>query len=639
MSVLTYNGITFHFAKTAALEFDTARDKSGTDVIANTTTIRARGVASLTTQVPTDSASLLPTIRHMLNMPRRRILYQVGGYTIVSWQPFSGAPDALLGPMPMKPASVEPHGNGSFFVDVSYRVSTYDCGEASLTDPVTSLRWTQSESFDEKWVSTIETSGTLHVRADLMQNADNFRALCVPPLLPDYRRTGYRITLAPDGLSLDFSFTDVEQSLLPPYPAIKASGRFTVQCERPGVKRAGQVDITLEGAKGCSRRDLMNVALRMAYSKLQAEGFASGTPIVWGSFSEDLFDPQVTVSMHANLPPLGGGGFSAPPSPGLASLGGGGRLESSQSDSGAPAVMKSVGQTPGVTEYRPGIAPPVRKRLLGLVAAGFRDPCIAAEGIVTELRNSPGNSSANGGMLGSGNAPVPPTVSVGVGPTGTAGTAVKDFAPYDAYIVEAKWELHSGKVVMPGTGVGPTPNRGEVVTVSGQSMTLEVSWFAQRTGMPPVLPSFNAPDPNLVALSGTVIPSELSLAASGSSIVYKVAGHYSYGVIDPDKAMVTAPIPPFLSLTTVQPAAKDAAAHYSHDILWSFVGATSASQTELVSAGRGNFAQPVIDTVGQVIGEIITGPVTGTGLPPGALGAAAAGAAVGGLLPWVVPNP
>lgn len=534
MSVIEYNSIRFHFAKTASVEFDTSRDKSGVDVIANTTTIRARGVASLTSQVPGDSAALLPTIRHMLNMPRRRLLYQVGGYTIIS----QSGMDAQLGPTPVKPATVEPAGNGTFFVDVAYKVSTYDCGEAALSDPVTSLRWTQSESFDDRWFSTITTSGTLTVRSDLNQCADNFRQLATPPILDDYQRVSAKYTLAPDGLSLDFEFTDQEKSLLPPYPAVVADGDFNVICQQ-NHKRTGVVTITLEGAKGCSRKDLMFVGLRMAIAKLKAEGFIDGSPLMWGNFSENLFRPVVKVSVQALLATLGGTGFAGAAA---ASLG------AAAAGMNGPAVMRSVGYTPGVQEGRSGIAPPVRKRLLGLLAAAFRDPCAASEGFTAELRNDRGGSGSNAELSTGGASLSTPPAELVTGTTGGAGTSpIKDYAPYDLYRIQFEYTQDTGKRVMPGTGVGDTPQRGTAVTVHGGQMFLEVSWACQRTGRPPQIPSFSVNDPNLVAIGGTCIPAEMQLSADGSAPTYRVAGHYIYGVLDPSLVSLTAPVPPYFS--------------------------------------------------------------------------------------------
>lgn len=551
MSMFSYNGVRFLFPKTAAVRFGTKRDKvGGVDVVGNTTTIALAGVASLESTIPGNSAAVLAEIRHRLAMPRRSLIYAVGGHTIINWQPGDGRPDADLGPRPNK-AVVSQVTPGTFFLDVEYTVTTYDCGDKSLTDPVVSLRWTQSESFDKSHVSTIRTAGTLTVRSDLLQCADNFRSLATPPILSDYRRVDARYTLNPTGTELDFEFVDVEQSLLPPYPAIEADGDYGVDC--PNSRRDAYIKVTLKGAKGTSRKDLMAVAIRMCFAKLRSEGFSDGIPLVGGTFSEKLFEPSVTVMMRAKLRPLNSGGFAS-----------GAKGDSLPGTPGAPAVMPSVGTTPYVTEGRPGIAPPVRKRLIGLVAAAFRDPCSINE-MEVELRNARGDSGPNAELTTGAS---PPTVSIGETNLATGGESnYKDEAPYDTYTITSAWAYETGRRVLPGTGTGVNGGKGAAVTVHGGLMTLEVDWHAQRTGRPPVLPTFQTDDPNFVPLRSSIVPAAPETSADGTMLVYRVAGHYSYGVLDPSIVAVLAPMPPFLS-DTLSEASLTAAGYFSDDVLW-----------------------------------------------------------------------
>lgn len=625
MSALTYNDVRFHLGKSASVEFDVKYDKTNTDVIANVSRIRYRGVASLASDPPADSSSLLPTIRHMLNQPRRNLLYQNGGATIFNWQPLGNKPDAMLGPRAIKPAAVDAINPGTFFIDVGYEVCDYSCGSASLTDPVTSLRWSQSESFNETWYSTITTSGTLTVRADLTQCADNFRSLCVPPVLPDYQRVSSKYTLAPDGLSLDFEFVDQEKSLLPPYPAVKAKGRFTVQTQRPGIKRVGVVDLTLEGAKGASRKDLMFVALNMAYAKIRSEGFISGTPMVWGSFSEDLFEPVVTVSVQANLSPLGGGGWSAAAAAGLAGAAAAGGTP-------GPNVMRSVGYTPGTQDNRPGIAPPVRKRLLGLLAAAFKDPCAASEGYETELRNEQGGTTANP-RLSTGFTEEPPPAEVVVGTTGGSSPVV-DLAPYDLYFIHYEYTWDTGARVLPGPGVGPKPGVGAAVTLHGGSMRLEMNWYAQRTGTPPVIPAFLTTDTNLVPIGGSYQPAEMQLSGDGGSPVWRAAGHYVYGVLDPSLVSMSSPLPPMLAAAAAGAAA--AAAGTVADVIGSAAAAVNNLFLPETAPAAGGTATPPTDDIWN-IGPGGVFDYSGLSGSPGGL--SDAGGSSGGLLPTPDVNP
>ena len=623
MSYLRYNGLYIHLMKTASLEMDNKRDKVGNqDVVCNTTTIRARGIISQNSGTfPSDSATTLATVRHMLNMPRRELLYQINGVTIISWAPTqTGQTDADHGPNPVAPAAVREVTPGTFFVEVSYKVSTYDCGQQVLNNPVVSLRWTQTESFDENWNSHLETTGTLKVRPDLMKSADSFRDLATPPILDDYRRVSSKYTLSPNGDELDFHFSDVEVDRKAPYPAIKASGRFVVNVQKPGAVRYGQVTMKLEGAKGASRFDLMVVAIARCYSKLQREGVGGrAAPVIWGTFGEDLFEPVVEVSMQAMLAPIGGGILTGAVRAGARLLGG----------KVPPAAISSVGflegYEPGVLQ--PGIAPPMRKRLGVLLAAAFRDPCLE-EGLKmsAELRSGGANPDIVGTIGNAG-------ASIAIGVTGTNASlatadAYSDFAPYDEYRVSAEWVHDSGDRMLPGTGVGSAPRRAKRVSVHGGKMTLEVNWTASRTGAPPVLPTFLSQDSNLVPLTGAVVPEQVEMSPDGATQVYRVSGHYVYGVLDPGLASVLAPIPPFLA-PQQSPASVAATANYSDGVMWRFTGQAGANP---FFSGRATTNENPSEIAGNAAAGIIGGFIGAGGNqePPGGLGSV--GGALGGLL-------
>ena len=242
----------------------------------NKYTVRVSGVVSVEGDgLPADYRATFNNLKHRLETPRRAIKYTVGGTTLLAWEPGDGAPDAGMGPDP-EPATVTRMNEGVFFVEVGYVVCLLDCGEQAAENPVVSLRWEQRESYDQNWYTQLRTSGLLIVRADLKKSADSFRALATPPVLKDFRRHSAEYVLSKSGTELSFNFTDVEEYLLPPRPATKAGGRFTCTVTAGSI-RNGQCDVHLEGPKGVNRRDLMMVAIRMAFAKLNSEGLAGGS--------------------------------------------------------------------------------------------------------------------------------------------------------------------------------------------------------------------------------------------------------------------------------------------------------------------------------------------------------------------------
>lgn len=570
MSTFNYNSVRIHLLKSLSLEAYRDVDKlAGVDTLWQRYTIRGRGVISQSDgDLPTQSRVTWAAVKHMLETPRRSLLYTVAGTTMLTWTSPAGlTPDAGLGPEPL-PAVVREICEGTFFVEFGYILRIADCDEVSAPNrQVVSLRWTQSESFDEAWKSKITTRGKLVVRADLSTNADDFRPLTVPPVLSDYRRLSSDYVLSPSGTELDFTFVDLEEDRLPPFPAVKASGRFTVTLKNPGILRFGQVDVSLTGQKGTKRSALLNKAFAIAYSKLQSEGFdvVNGQPVIMlaGTFSEDLFEPAVNISVQARLAPLRAVDID------LAI-----NIVNAGNPKGLPLVqpvMRSSDNLPFIPDDRPGLTQPVRKRLEKLLAAAFRDPCASA----AASRPEP----IEGGDFGGG-GDFNLSLSIGETPDfgggGDFGPVADDQAPYEQYEVQSQYGFDMGSRALPGTGSGADGHKAAVVTVHGGLMTMDVSWVARRTGSPPVLPSFQSKDPNLIPLKGSVVPTQVDPSADGVLPNYTVAGHYTYLILDPTQASVLAPLPPFLGTSNSSLAAA-AAGQYSDGILWNFQGSGGAN--------------------------------------------------------------
>lgn len=646
-------------------------------------TIRVRGFLAIGSSAfpllntgPT-SAVTLAAVKAALEVPRRALLYNIGPTAIVS---VPIPPDAKLGPHPL-PAIVTQPNTGAFLVECGCVVRLVDCPTdcppPGYRSPVVSLRWTQTETFDQNWYSKLVTSGKLIVRSDLRTAADFYRPFCTPALLNDYQRLSSKYTLSPDGLELDFMFEDQEFDRLPPYGCTKASGTYTVVSERPGVTRVGSVKLALEGPKGADRKILLLRALQIGYSKLRADGYLTliegstkeTPPIIWLTVTEDLFTPRVEITMSALMTMITKNGLSKARDrvviaqekvrvlkrnlaiavvagasasftiPGLglllgaAAVGGiAAALNAALSELDearaalpaaaaadvadiaaaaagvvkAPAIMPSVGlPTYGLGGPQPGIATPTRGRLAALLVAAFRDPCLCFQP-ETEVNlittGSPPSFLSNPGMtppvlpgtatqIGVPSAPqigtpgvtpgsvpmasiwdgVPTAPQVGtpysqngygtaaqaaeitVGPTNPrAGlleqtSAVIDEAPYDSYHLEKQLEFDTGRVQLPGTGVGSAGGVSKIVTASGGRAREITTWVASRAGKPPILPPAESEDPNLVLLYGNVVARDVQMTADGAEPSYMVAGYYVRAVLNPALYELSPGVAPYLS--------------------------------------------------------------------------------------------
>ncbi len=563
MSSYTYNDLALQYCRTLEYSMEPDYDETGTDMLWTKHTIRVKGILSESQgSFPTNGSPLssftLASIKDRLETPRKRLVYRIGADAqVVVGVP----PDDKLGPHPL-PCHVTEVNTGIFMVECGVIVHLTRCDNEcpGERDPVVSVRWTQTESFNESWYSRLKTKGRLVVRASLLQCADNFRPLMTPTVLPDYRRISASYTLSADGTEMDFEFDDQEEDRLPPGPAIKAAGTYTVVNARPGVNRVGTVVITLEGPKGGSRAALMNKAILMGYSKLNADKFQTTPPILWGQFDEDLFVPKVKISMSALMTPIVAKGFI------------GGAVALAVKATGVvppPAVMPSCGLlTEGLAVNQPGLKPPERKRLARLLAAAFRDPCacVTAETELTStgsppfpppnpaiVDGTPTSAVVTGAGTGAG-----ASITVAAGPLGAPGAAAggdySDTAPYDTYDIEVTTEYDSGLVQLPGTGVGPNGNVSKIVSAHGGMMRMITSWVAGRTGAAPQLPTFQSPDPNIVPLAGRVVAKDVKPAPDNTLLTYLVAGYYIHAILDPSRYSVKPAVAPFLNDSVIQGA-------------------------------------------------------------------------------------
>lgn len=674
-----YAGVHVQLARTTDLSFVMTREPYGVDAIFTTYDIKVKGFLSLSEgQFPganglsLSTANMINRVKAVLEKPRQAFEYRIGGEVIVS---VPGGLDADLGPAPY-PCRITEQGvnTGTFMVECGVRVSVIDCTPGcGLNDPVVSLRWTQTETFDQNWNSNLVTDGRVIVRSDLLRNADNFRSLATPPVLNDYIRTTSRYTLDPSGLKLDFHYEDQEVDRLPPFPATKAHGTYVVRSEKPGFKREGTVRIALEGQKGTDRKALLIKAIAMGYSKLNADRFLdklpSGqdlpVPIIWGMFKEDLFEPKVEIEMTAMMSNIAKGGFVrgagtnrfsgaaaliAGGAPGVggvgpatlgfnlgsdlvggtgfnpaagalaAATGVGGAAKGAPASGiggGAPAarggggatdaaaaaalIMPSVGQeTFGLASNQPGIAPPDRKRIAGLLTAMFKDPCLCLESNATLTSNTgPRTNERNDNIVN----PVPLDAgdTGGGGDFGTASTTelrsgsspsviqfqtlsssldsgwLEDTAPYDTYEIETTTTMDTGKVQMPGTGVGADGDVSFVATAHGGMMQVTTVWVAGRTCVQPVLPSFESPDPNVVPLWGAVVARDMFTSPDGYQ-VYMASGYYVHAVLRPKKYQIQPAVAPMFD-AQLRSSAADGAGFWTEAATWVLQGDKGLAMT------------------------------------------------------------
>lgn len=182
-----------------------------------------------------------------------------------------------------------------------------------------SIKYTQSQDIDERGYSTITTQGSLKATAPVFRNAkfdapatvDSLRLLCLPVLLPNYRRRS-RYQVSADGTTLHFSFTDRQLDTMPPDPAFEASGNFGISGS--GGIWHGEISLTLKGGKKTNKQKLLETAIAICLTRIIRTTGADPNNVnawnaLWGkahggvSFREELFDNTISVAMRFLIPP------------------------------------------------------------------------------------------------------------------------------------------------------------------------------------------------------------------------------------------------------------------------------------------------------------------------------------------------
>jgi hypothetical protein len=443
-------------------------------------------------------------------------------------------------------------------------------GGPSVPDGVVSLKFEQTETYDENWTTTLRTSGLLITRTDVAKSADSYRGLCIPPAPNNFVRVSQEVALNETGTKLKFSYTDREKYVGPPQPATKAGGQFSVSNVAGGGKRIGQVTVRLEGPPGVARYDLMVRAVQIAASKLESARpvIEKGQALYTANYTEWLYENVVEVSLQAMLAPV--------------------KL------SERTAISRQVfGVTPLGSANMPGVSPPVRRRIAQLIAAPFMDPCGTSNSPPTDTGGDGIQSLIDDGQRSQVRVL---TETAFEDHALTSGGADDEVAGYDWYETTASWQYDTGRVQLPAPGVGDKPGVSKVVIVHGGVMTMTLFWTARRRGRAPVSPAFVSQDPNLVGLYGNIDPEGTDFNGDAVNPVYTISGTYVYAVLDPAAASVFAPVLPYTERTLTADFAELPAKYVSKQMTGSAKGTEGAMP--FLGSGAATAAGVVTDTPG-----------------------------------------
>jgi len=329
---LTYNGVQIQDVLTRVFDIATVYDPTGTDRIGVKFTIAVSGMIlglnSLGENGPDatyrltsggDSTSLAAQfveIRRRLTQPRGTLEFYAGGSRILRATSSPGASDGDTqnGPHPEHLHTTQIVGGT---LHVEYRISCVIADvPGGLKSPILNHRWSCTDSYDPDWSLTRSTRGRV-VLASAAANHRDFRSLGLPRLQDGFVRSIPELTVAPDGLAIEYIIADRRVHRVPPPPAVAWTGQRSVETDS-GIGAMVSADIALRGEPGAPTAVLLARALQIALGcvNLNRQSFLNGGAFLRRfAWREGLHEATVQVSIDAQSTAEGNPMFAVDSSP------------------------------------------------------------------------------------------------------------------------------------------------------------------------------------------------------------------------------------------------------------------------------------------------------------------------------------
>jgi hypothetical protein len=188
--------------------------------------------------------------------------------------------DANNGPIPIEVSIQDIFSGNAFRISFEIEVHRILCKDVldpdedppSWIDPdselmkknkyVLSNTWSSEETMDEQWRRVRVVEGTLRVR-DTTAWGHAFRSLCLPGLLPGYKRASTRFASDPTNIVLKYRIEDRQAEAAPPLPAIDWKMVHTDSARNEYGQVNRQVTIDLVGPPRINRIALAGAALNV----------------------------------------------------------------------------------------------------------------------------------------------------------------------------------------------------------------------------------------------------------------------------------------------------------------------------------------------------------------------------------------
>lgn len=549
MSELSYAGLNFSYVSTREFRQESVMDPSGADERC----IKVRLVVQFVLSNPigpafNDPAPQFAEIREQLMRPRQSLRYANDTDVLINIT----QTDPLNGPLPQYCVPVIEHSMGSaaWVVEYCIECALLPCIDASPSTqtpkPFLTIRWSQSQDVDERGYSTIVTQGHATFNQNFFANnpatfPDEFRGYIVPGLIPGFTRK-YHYIISEDNLEMSFQFVDEEMLYSPPKGFVKTTGKTTFTTLEGAMFWVTATSEVI-GIKNTPKAVLVQRAVKIAYDKLFLFGIlrtddGGNKFIVQATIEADQESDTARAMFRARVQ------VPVPPGKPTATL-----------DDLYGALAIKFGTPPSALGFLPGGKPTVvdvgirGQSMLAIAAAVLGNPCDSFPAM-SKPTILPPNSARPNPFKPAVNLP-PNVVFV---PTLPTGGGIPWRPGWDSNVgvtevchIEVDHPVSQGLIPLPVTGSLPNGNTVVAIQLNNPVMMRTFTYTIEKTGTQPSVPDVRSQDSNMVLLSSNITPQNIKTMEDGTSR-YTLTGTAQYVILNPNKATIAYPIPPWFIL-------------------------------------------------------------------------------------------
>ena len=569
-SFIQYNGVKLNIIRTDEYEQTPVFSDDGSDYLYTRFTVSVTAVynpEAISYQAgnpPTATAGILApdtmqALEYVMMQPRKFLIYSFHGTALISSPEdpnVTPSVDALNGPTPLFCRVSSLAGTKTWLVSFSVVTHVLDCpDQLSNSTPIISNRYSVTHDMDERFFTTIISSGEAIVATDQLNNRtiDQFRSKCLPPIPAYFRRASISVTVNPIGNRLAWQTRDVEVS----YALGDNTGKggfigggggplsgivdFTARISAGSVSAGGMgmpamhqvvaFDCTARGNRLSSRDNLVTFCMSLAATKLRLpSGGAKGPPVLMNArIAEDLHDPVVSIHIET---------WNGPTE---AAAPGGGPIDLNWFGTDTQRSKALIHRDGGLNPSPNADGISRGTYTVPMFVQALQDACQAVPspgsgGAAGAGAGAPqGGGGGGAGALGANQSA--PVVTVGLSETRPTYATKYTSTWFTQYQLDIKYIRDEHRIMMPSTGPATGPGSpgpaAAYPQVANPTMRVVVAFTAERLGSKPICPDPFINNTNYVMMGRQFQPAANVILPDSQTPGFRASGVYEYGLLRP----------------------------------------------------------------------------------------------------------